>query len=402
MASFTWLDFSEQDRQRALDVLDLFREKGTVDELGVGTVRDAIADLLFPGTSTIMSRARYYLFIPWMYQEFEHKRVPSSEIAQKARKAELALVEALYEAGDHAGLIGVEARETLKRLPSTIYWQGLGVLDIRRFNGSRASYHRTLDGLYQKRRNAVHEDDGHIIGGRRLASWDPSLPPPPSDFPATASLALTMAEATYLCERITLAAPDSYFAYLVAQIADYHDKDLPWNAPLIERLPPQAAADLMHARNFSDSMHGAAIIYNLMLSEKSSRDDELATYSSMLEDWANSVSARMPALTEWSRNDFWLVVDRSGRNVPPRTRTFITHWLDRLIGHDPRSLASDKAIRTSIRMRERQLKGTLARLDNARALERWGGASSAAPLDFRWNRPTRTILADLKAAMVPA
>lgn len=55
MAFFTWLDFSEQDRQRALDVLHLFREKGTVDELGVGTVRDAIADVLFPGTSTIMS-----------------------------------------------------------------------------------------------------------------------------------------------------------------------------------------------------------------------------------------------------------------------------------------------------------------------------------------------------------
>jgi hypothetical protein len=68
MSSFAWLDFSESDRQKALDIIDLFREKGTVDELGIGTVRDAFADLLFPGTSTIMTRARYYLFVPWMYR----------------------------------------------------------------------------------------------------------------------------------------------------------------------------------------------------------------------------------------------------------------------------------------------------------------------------------------------
>jgi hypothetical protein len=39
MAKFSWLDFSETDRRRALDVIDAFREQGTVDELGIGTIR---------------------------------------------------------------------------------------------------------------------------------------------------------------------------------------------------------------------------------------------------------------------------------------------------------------------------------------------------------------------------
>lgn len=54
-----------------LDVVDLFREHDTRDELGVGSVRDAFADMLFPGTSTIMTRARYFLLVPWAYQRLD-------------------------------------------------------------------------------------------------------------------------------------------------------------------------------------------------------------------------------------------------------------------------------------------------------------------------------------------
>src|SRR5687767_12767631 len=114
VSSFAWLDFSESDRQKTLDVIDLFREKGTVDELGLGTIRDAIADLLFPGTSTIMTRARYYLLIPWIYLRHEKKKTPSSEIVQAARKDEIALIEALIKGGDKRGVIGVDARSGLQ------------------------------------------------------------------------------------------------------------------------------------------------------------------------------------------------------------------------------------------------------------------------------------------------
>jgi hypothetical protein len=63
-SSFTWLDYADTDRRQAMDFLSQLGEKGTVDQLGIGTVRDAIADILFPGTSTIQTRARYFLFVP--------------------------------------------------------------------------------------------------------------------------------------------------------------------------------------------------------------------------------------------------------------------------------------------------------------------------------------------------
>ena len=65
-STFSWLDQSDQQRRKVLDMLVMFKERETVDELGLGTIRDAFADILFPGTSAPQTRARYFLFVPWM------------------------------------------------------------------------------------------------------------------------------------------------------------------------------------------------------------------------------------------------------------------------------------------------------------------------------------------------
>jgi hypothetical protein len=44
-------------------VLEHFNEQGSVDELGLGSLRDAISNTLFPGTSVLLTRLRYFLFI---------------------------------------------------------------------------------------------------------------------------------------------------------------------------------------------------------------------------------------------------------------------------------------------------------------------------------------------------
>lgn len=64
-----WLDFSERDQRRARELIQLFLQPESRDELGIGTVRDALSDLLFPGISVIQTRARYFLFTPWLFKE---------------------------------------------------------------------------------------------------------------------------------------------------------------------------------------------------------------------------------------------------------------------------------------------------------------------------------------------
>ena len=61
-----WLDSTASDRDRMRRVLDLFKEQGTVDEMGLGSLRDILSDALFPGASYIRTRLRYVLFIPWI------------------------------------------------------------------------------------------------------------------------------------------------------------------------------------------------------------------------------------------------------------------------------------------------------------------------------------------------
>ena len=48
MSAFVWLDYSEREHRKMLDVIDLFREHDTRDELGIGSVRDAFADIALP------------------------------------------------------------------------------------------------------------------------------------------------------------------------------------------------------------------------------------------------------------------------------------------------------------------------------------------------------------------
>jgi hypothetical protein len=52
MASgLSWLDSSREDQQRMRELLKMFSEQESRDELGIGQIRDAFSDMLFPGTS---------------------------------------------------------------------------------------------------------------------------------------------------------------------------------------------------------------------------------------------------------------------------------------------------------------------------------------------------------------
>ena len=61
-----WLDTSSDEQRRVRELIALFAQSESRDELGIGQVRDAFSEMLFPGTSVIQTRARYFLFVPWI------------------------------------------------------------------------------------------------------------------------------------------------------------------------------------------------------------------------------------------------------------------------------------------------------------------------------------------------
>ena len=170
-AVLAWLDYSEADQRRAREIVAMFSQPESRDELGLGQIRDALSDTLFPGTSVLLTRARYLLFVPWLYREGARRGRQGSQLASWVEAQERRLIGALREGGDHEGLIGRFVGEAIQNLPSTIYWNSLRRFDILRHDGTPAQ----IAGLRQISRPL---DDATEFVEHSDAVWDPSIPGP--------------------------------------------------------------------------------------------------------------------------------------------------------------------------------------------------------------------------------
>lgn len=397
-SSFTWMDHSEEDRRRVLDAVAVLHETDTRDELGLGVIRDRYADLLFPGTGTVQTRARYFLFVPWMYRSLEEKGVNGQKVVARARKEEIGLRDALLESGETDGVIGKVAGASLKRLPSNVYWQGLGAWGIRQFPGSQDALHRHF-GRLQGSGSAPKDDDGEPLDDHVLRAWHPELPPAPNSFPAEATFDLTPTEAEFLTERITFSAPGSLLAFLLRHPSTM-DGDFIWEHPLQKAFPGDLQRIVHHCQVLAEVMHGAALLYNLMLAEQLPsgvrRDERTGYYREWISEWVEELRPRAEVLDTWDRRDFWELT-RSLGPVSGGTHRLIEQWTTLKPWLPTSLIESNATARVLIRDRERQLKGPGARIGNARATELWNGASGTLRLSYRWPS-TRRILSDLFAA----
>jgi hypothetical protein len=399
MSAFTWLDYSEHDRRRALDVIDLFRAKETRDELGIGTVRDALSDLLFPGTSTIQTRARYFLFVPWIYLRHEERGTAAGDIEQQAKRDEYRLIDALAESPDANGVIGIEARKTLKRLPSHVYWQGLRRWGIRAGDAGQSAYHRLFASYSQwHRRREARAQDGSMAGVGLRTMWHPGLPPAPDGFLEKASFAITPAEAQYLRERILSRCGESLLAFLVDRTRPQQGAGFPWRHPDLGSFSELHRQELEHARLFSTIMLGSALLYNLMLADEVKSRQWAADYRQALEAWEGDLKGHMREYQRWDRQRFWAIAFSVNPRIPPSTRRFIEAWISHIMEGGG---ANDGRARQLVRARERQVKLGGARLGNASARSRWGGESGAFQVNYRWHR-VEQIVNDITQALVRA
>lgn len=392
-STFTWLDYSEQERRQMLDVIDLFGERETRDELGLGGVRDAFADLMFPGTSTVQTVAKYFLLVPWIYLGLENKRVSSTKIAEIARKQELALAAELLKNGGGEGVIGRVAKEKLRRLPSSVYWQGLARWGIRLFPGSQEEYHRSLDQFYKSQRRAGdsrQEHEGESAEVTVSLHWHPGLPKSDKNFPQGATLKLSPEEAEYLRERLLTNCAESLMAFLVREHVNVSGAAYVWDLEI--NLPNRLKREVEHGRNFSEVLHGAQLLYNLMLAERLPWEEMIEYYREELHDWEHRINHRTPDLRDWNRSEFWSMIHRLNPRVSTRARNFINSWIDLVLNSSDGGVIANSMARQLVESREVQLKGKLSRLRNERAREHWNGAAGAQQLNLRWGSARRLIV----------
>lgn len=374
MSYLAWIDFDPDERRRAQTLIDLFKQPEARDELGLGTVRDGLSDILFPGTSTIQTRLRYLLFIPWIYQAAQEQKGTQSARSAFAREHEFLLSEALLHSGETNGVIGSEAGRDLKRLASSVYWAGLHILGIRAMSGTQATF-------LSYGPESMKDYDFKL--------WASSLPDRPKDLFETASFRISEKEGAFLRDRITAKAGKSLFAELMHTGRSF-DEDWPWEI----NDPAVSAANgtiLKHAERFSGVMYGASILYNLLLALRAAQRPNAKThvdapelidkYRSRLSDWKREMN--MLSLNDWELDDLFGLISTTSHSITRPSRDFIRHWT-MLALEGVTSLETDQRAIDLLTQREHGLKRRKARLLYDAPLERWSGASGDARIDFRW------------------
>jgi hypothetical protein len=340
---------------------------------------------MFPGTSTIQTRLRYMLFVPWIYQMAGSLRGTLQDRKRRARMLEIQLISALSLQNDQRGVIGREAQEKLKRLPSDVYWAGLRTLGIRRFQGSR---------------DACLE----AAATGETGLWAAGLPPVPDGFLSTLDREVTFdllpEEAGFIRDRLAHEAPRSLFTLLARQDG-FNPSETIWEHKDQPTWPADVREIVNHAKLFSHLMHGASLLYNLLLSEKivtrqgaegGKWHETVAKYLEGLDHWQMELPQN--EIADWDLVGLWQIVGQSTHKLREPTRRFVEDWRNAVLSA-PKNIADHIDARSVVEARETRLKGGKSRFTNDAALMRWSGASGTAPLNYRWSPVVSNHLGDL-------
>lgn len=416
MPALQWLDFSPTERDDVLTLLESQKDKSTVDELGIGLVRDSISDHFFPGLSTIQTRARYFLFVAWLLRDLERGNVSDDRLTLTLRQREVALIHALLatddaqESGQHRGLIGRESRDTTKRMPSAIYWSGLRRLGLFSGTGSLQEYLTDLPSLrkQRRRRTSTNEDADGSDGDATPTSWDSGLPVPEADFLVKAGFALTRDEARYLTEKIlglrTASGQTCLMQWMVRHLdaATVRSLDAPWSlldvAGPWPALPASLRTELVHARHFALCIRVLTAVYCRLLAARR-RDLDVAHFDDIVADSLSGLAQHADALRVWHTDlaAFWRWIALVNPRLQ-RDRPFVEEWLQTLSVEgftfgEPSALTG-VTVERWLQARERRLKGALSRLGNPPVLQRWNAPEWVGLMDYRW-RIAREIVSDI-------
>lgn len=127
-----WIDFSKDERNKVLNVIHLLDDPGAVDELGIGAVRDAFADYFFPGTSTVQTRAKYFLIVPYVLMEAGSGKYGSdlNSILRKIDNEERNCRDILIKTSNDGVIGSLVPKSWVLRTPSNIYWNGIKRMGI--------------------------------------------------------------------------------------------------------------------------------------------------------------------------------------------------------------------------------------------------------------------------------
>ena len=399
-----WIDFSSEDRDKVKQALTMMAGRGTLDELGIGQIRDAFADLLFPGLSTIQTRAKYFIFIPRLIRDYQ--QLPASYRKKQTlhhylKNQETELARQLIDCcpTDELGIIGRTSIATggVKQLPSSIYWGGLRKFHIANTSVSLTELAGTLQNNEEKLFQS-HQDDNFDQFEKPLFE----LPNSDKDWrnESILQMQLSISEANYLTSKMTetIGLEHSVLAQLftskLVEDSSLLD-DLGFNE-LVKKMTHENTVsyvckhNLRLANDFSLAMVGPQTVLNFLLAQKNGDEAQVITLAESYKKWANEANDK--AVFNNESIEGWLSarVDGKLRIIKPHTKIFIREFAAAFQASSESEQIGEK-IKKVVSLQSRKNKGKLSKLNSNTPYEGWVGIKR---LDFRWST-AKVLLKDL-------
>ena len=377
-----WIDLTSEESRKADAFMDAMDGTGTRDELGLLPLQRAFADRFYPATSTQLSYARFFYFLPALYEALERKRVPSriARCYMQSKQEELRDILRINS--------NLRYRRGARRLPSDVYWSMLSELGLFRLRGlSEGAYLDALDDVH--RGSPPWGDEGGASRSRaRRSSWDPNRPDP--TFLTAAgeirrrgtTVDLTSSEADDLHRRFKELGPN-----LLTHLVQRSERGLenaqewPW---MITDAPRDLKPLLPAARELSRFARGATLQYAHRLADKMLKGRRRQKVQKAAErEWNSWYSASSP-LRRWDLDAFFDLPLVAAALGPPSRRgleRFVRDWMARFRRVRGVRLLHDDIARSSVQLREEECKVGKSRFRDPLALKAWRFLAAGDDLD---------------------
>lgn len=410
MSLIGWVDFSSLERERVAQIMSMLQEKGTLDELGIGQLRDAFADKLFPGFSTIQTRAKYFVTLPYLFHDYrqlklqDRLKMPLTEfLSEREDKLARMLVKNHSDQVPY-GVIGKDSLEKgVARKPSTVYWSGIRQLSIANTDLSLKEFIHQFEDHYCSVKD-THADDDHQSSNLTDLMTKPDGYSP--DWLTKAKIELSQREAEFLkdklltTKRIEHSIPTQLLKHNLVRNVLELNKHLPsdsWQVlSLYEQIKNSAVSSqtkitLARALEFSFVLEGAHIRYNLLIAKRAENAAFIEKLKEEFSKWQAKALSRRESLTENAINNWYLSAFDVEKAASSRTRQFIENWCQLV-----RDESSEDDLDQCVKRQAIANKG--ARCLLKRALNSDQGWVGTRLLEFRW--PTaKIILRDIQEGL---
>ena len=287
-----YINFGAEEKNNLYKVIQSIRDHHAIDELGIGRIRDAFSNKLFPGMSVLQNRAKYFVLLPALYLEAEKGYYKNQdEVRPRILDMEIRLTRQLLNGTpkleDQYGITGNSVidkaeknrNQYVKYDPSYIYWGGLVTYGLVKADGNvyRLIYERSLarhsnPQKYRKTDENDTADSGDLSGTMQL--FDTGGLKYEFDGKTPINILLTKPEAEFLKKRIELSenSKDSLLAYLlnndIPVVEEYQELKQVWG-----ELPNLYLYPYLLSARFSRFVYLLRIFYNYLYDKRTASDD---------------------------------------------------------------------------------------------------------------------------------